>query len=558
MDVVIGIGRQRARIVRQAKLDRLLARSAGHQLHQPARTDAADRGAVELAFLPRDGVDHRPVGRLVRRHLDHREGDRGVIRQPVLQRATPCHHAEIGPADDAREFARQRVVTVGLGIDGDLADEEALVLPAPVRPEILRRAHHLSIVERLARRRIDRAGQRCRGRGQQQAEPLDRQLAVEQIAIARRAGEIGSRIDGLPGSLRRAPGPIIPLRLRLRRLRSARIAIVHADRIAWPTRFHRGLPGQPDEAGIIVALGQWGFRHVGPGGVRVIDLAGDRICQRQLPVIRGFARVGQQHVEPAPDIARTIDQQARAGEQRPCRRSRRTITQPHRAIGEETGVIRACRFHSRGQRCGLRGIHPKRQPCLEHRSFERADEKHLSLRRLQRVLPQQFVHPGVLIERAESGGEIGLQLGLVARRERTRNPRLARRRIGFIAQTAHRQRARERRTARAGARREPAEERDDRRRRRTALGQRALRGIAQPRFAGPTGMREQEPGIILERIARRFAQSLPFHHRRRQAGILRRGLTLDHLLHAAPAELFLPRGHHPSGGSEHQGGFEQR
>src|SRR5256885_5592394 len=42
-------------------LFRSLARGSRHQLHQPARAGMADRGAVELAFLPGDGVDDRPV-----------------------------------------------------------------------------------------------------------------------------------------------------------------------------------------------------------------------------------------------------------------------------------------------------------------------------------------------------------------------------------------------------------------------------------------------------------------------------------------------------------------
>ena len=117
----------------------------------------ANRGAVELAFLPRDRVDHRPIVLTGGGDADIRKADRRIIAEPVLQRAASDHHAKIGPAERAREFGRQHMIAIALGIDRDLADEGGLVLPRAGRAEILRGANGLARIEGRADGGIDRA-----------------------------------------------------------------------------------------------------------------------------------------------------------------------------------------------------------------------------------------------------------------------------------------------------------------------------------------------------------------------------------------------------------------
>src|SRR5690606_23441226 len=60
-DIVLRIFQQRGGKILDSFLARLLARRAGHELHETARPGMADAVIVELALLPGDGVDHRPV-----------------------------------------------------------------------------------------------------------------------------------------------------------------------------------------------------------------------------------------------------------------------------------------------------------------------------------------------------------------------------------------------------------------------------------------------------------------------------------------------------------------
>jgi ABC-type sugar transport system ATPase subunit len=60
----------------------------------------------------------------------------------------------------------------------------------------------------VGRRGLDDCGRRCRHRA---AEPLQRELAVEQLGISRRLLEIADRLRGLAGRLGGAPRPVIAL-----------------------------------------------------------------------------------------------------------------------------------------------------------------------------------------------------------------------------------------------------------------------------------------------------------------------------------------------------------
>src|SRR3546814_14771731 len=84
-----------------------------HQLHHPARAGVADRGAVELAFLPRDRVDEGPVA-FVARGDAHRREARDLDRvEAVRLRAAADHHAQVGAADLLGELPREYMVEIG-------------------------------------------------------------------------------------------------------------------------------------------------------------------------------------------------------------------------------------------------------------------------------------------------------------------------------------------------------------------------------------------------------------------------------------------------------------
>ena len=60
-DIVSRVRGERAAAIAHIDLAGGFTRSAGHQLHQSARAGMADGGAVKLAFLPRNCMNHRPV-----------------------------------------------------------------------------------------------------------------------------------------------------------------------------------------------------------------------------------------------------------------------------------------------------------------------------------------------------------------------------------------------------------------------------------------------------------------------------------------------------------------
>src|SRR3546814_18737190 len=102
-----------------------------HQLHHPARAGVADRGAVELAFLPRDRVDEGPVAFVARgdahrreaRHLDRVE----AVRLPPA--ADP--HAQVGAAHLLGELPRAYMFGRPTPLPTHRAQTRTLIAPPP-------------------------------------------------------------------------------------------------------------------------------------------------------------------------------------------------------------------------------------------------------------------------------------------------------------------------------------------------------------------------------------------------------------------------------------------
>src|SRR3546814_3098449 len=87
-----------------------------HQLHHPARAGVADRGAVELAFLPRDRVDEGPVA-FVARGDAHRREARDLDRvEAVRLRAAADHHAQVGARSEEHTSELQSLMRISYAV----------------------------------------------------------------------------------------------------------------------------------------------------------------------------------------------------------------------------------------------------------------------------------------------------------------------------------------------------------------------------------------------------------------------------------------------------------
>ncbi len=255
-----GVGEQPARLVRDAEAPRHGLRGGGQQLHHAARVGGADRLAVEVALLARDGEDQRRL----RPALGRGEGQRPAVAQQHRARGPRA------PRDPDRVVRPPRR-------GGELRDQQPLAVvrrlllqPQQERPrapllaeagEQLDQPRRLPPIERAALGLRDRRrGRRADARGERGpvlAQGEHRHLAVE------RDGEGGGGLEP---------------RARLRRV--GRLL----QRVALPAQ----RPRVGD--GAAAALGQ--ALEVGQGGARVAQQAQRHEAREELRLLPRLAGYG--------------------------------------------------------------------------------------------------------------------------------------------------------------------------------------------------------------------------------------------------------------------------
>ena len=138
--------------------------------------------------------------------------------------------AEVLPADLLPELRRQHALGVVVERFRQSADEQGLLVPATLLARDLRRLDEAPRREFGPLRRADGEGRQRSRRRDGAAKLLERELAVEQLRIGRRALEIGHAFRHAACGQRGPAGPVEALRLDLQRLAAARIAVEHRHR----------------------------------------------------------------------------------------------------------------------------------------------------------------------------------------------------------------------------------------------------------------------------------------------------------------------------------------
>ena len=538
-DVVGPAAAPREAVARRAEPDPpgLFARGAGHELHQPLGAGVADTFIVELAFLPGDSMDHRPVD--PGRRFDRRETDAGEAGIAFFRRGPPDHHRQFGQVLLARQFGGQHQFAFAAGGISKLGVEIARGAPVALTANHADRLRH-----RAGGKGGTLFGGRHRGRlravSRRAAKPFEREQTVIIFGEASGHFEISRRARLIARLLRGAAGPVKPLGLGLRGARRRTIAIEQRRSRRPVAQLPQRLrPAEPFQGGVIIAQLEAERGDVGARREQIVARAGD---PHRIARIAGAG--GDQHF--ADEILGISGQAGKgraAGQQ-----ARRALALRGAPIvaGEIIDISRiALRFGRDGHAdAGRLGTLQQRQAGHRRRAVGRADIGDLARGRLGIALPQQRTHPLVLILGREPAAQRLQQIHFGSAAHLAAAPRRAR----GLERFGPAQRLQGQRVARPawiGQRRILREIGDQLFGRGAAALERILCPGAQQFLAREAGEGEKEAGIIGKAHLRIAGQHGP------TAGRLR-GVGRGHRHQLAARLIDLRRGLRRSGGGNRQ------
>ncbi len=274
----------------------------------------ADRVLGELAFLPRECVDHRPVG--ARRGGKAREADQGEAVVPVGPGRIGQVHGKVAPADLAGELGHQQVVLHAGRLVGDGAVEADAGAPRRIAGDFSHGTGDRPGAEGGTRLRRGFEPRHGGGKGGQGAsQSLKRKLAIEAVGVDGSHLVIAVGLCRLSGALGGVAGPPEALGSGLRGARRSAIAVEQRGRCCGiaPIPQCAGAT-QPHQRGVIVTQAEPGLRDVLARGEGIVHTGRDALGGAGI----GQARDSEQFGDPGSGIERARGQRGTVGQQRHC------------------------------------------------------------------------------------------------------------------------------------------------------------------------------------------------------------------------------------------------